>query len=69
MSPDGVILRGTSGSSGRYMNYGIGSQQPILVDFNDPDIMHTKGNHALIVGVAMVLIGGASGVGGTIALI
>lgn len=57
-SPDGTVLKGTSASSSSNMNFDIGSQHPILVDFSDPTIVHTKGNHALIIGVACMLLGG-----------
>jgi len=55
---DGTVLRGTSASNSSNMNYTIGSRHPILVDFDDPSIVHTKGNHTLIIAVACMLIGG-----------
>jgi len=59
-APDGSVLRGKSASISSNMNYTIGSQHPILVDFDDPATVHTKGNHALIIGVMCVLVGGVS---------
>ncbi|WP_164860792.1 DUF3592 domain-containing protein [Parasedimentitalea marina] len=56
--PDGSVLRGKSASISSNMNYTIGSQHPILVDFDDPATVHTKGNHALIIGVMCILLGG-----------
>lgn len=59
-APDGTVLRGTSVSTSSNMSYTIGSQHSILVDFDDPATVHTKGNHSLIIGVACVLVGGVS---------
>lgn len=60
LAPDGSALRGKSASISSNMNYSIGSQHPILVDFDDPTTVHTKGNHMLIIGVMCVLVGGVS---------
>jgi len=68
-SQDGRVLRGTSASSGSNMNYDIGSIHTILVDFENPSIVHTKGNHAMIVGVGCVVVGGTTAIVGIGALL